>query len=98
MMRAEDSGVPFLPEPVVLATGVQHMAVMQQPVQDGRGDRRVAEEFDSPPASWEPGRPAAPVLVVLRLNSPEVLHQLVGPDEVGAVAALNGPLGQATVR
>ena len=35
----------FLPEPVALATDVQHVAVMQQPVQDGRGDDSVAEQL-----------------------------------------------------
>ena len=45
LVRAEESGVAFLPEPVALAPDVQDMAVMQQPVQDGRGDHRVAQEF-----------------------------------------------------
>ena len=44
-MRAEESGVVFLREPVALATDVQDMAVMQQPVQYRRGDHRVAQEF-----------------------------------------------------
>ena len=35
----------FLPEPVALATDVQQVAVMQQPVQDGRGDDGVAEKL-----------------------------------------------------
>lgn len=44
-MRAEELGLPLLSEPVGLATDVQYMAVMQQPVHDGRGDAGVAEEF-----------------------------------------------------
>ena len=47
MMGAEESGVPFLPEPVALAPDVEHMAVVQQPVQDRRGDDGVAQEFAS---------------------------------------------------
>ena len=35
----------FLPEPVALTTDVQHVAVMQQPVEDRRGDDGVAEEL-----------------------------------------------------
>ena len=44
-MRTEDSGLPFLPEPVALATDVEHMAVVQQPVQHRRGDDGVAQQF-----------------------------------------------------
>ena len=45
MMGAEEAGVPFLPEPVALAADVEHVAVVQQPVQDGRGDDGVAEKL-----------------------------------------------------
>ena len=44
-MGDEEAGVPFLPEPVALATDVQHLAVVQQPVQDGRGDDGIAEKL-----------------------------------------------------
>ena len=44
-MRAEDSGLPFLAQPVALAPDVEHMAVVQQPVQDRRGDDSVPQEF-----------------------------------------------------
>ena len=36
LMRAEDPSLPLFTEPVALATDVQHVAVMQQPVQGGR--------------------------------------------------------------
>ena len=32
-----------------------------------------------------------PVQVVLGAGLPEVFHQVVGPDEVGAVSVLDGP-------
>ena len=43
LMRAEEACLPFLTEPVALAPDVQHVAVVQQPVQHGRGDDRVAQ-------------------------------------------------------
>ena len=44
-MGGEYPGLAFLPEPVALATDVQHVAVVQEPVQDGRGDHGVAQQF-----------------------------------------------------
>ena len=44
-MRAEDFGLPFLAQPVALSTDVEHMAVVQQPVLDRRGDDGVAGEL-----------------------------------------------------
>ena len=44
-MRAEDSGLPFLLEPEALATNVEHVAVVQQPVQDRRGNDGVAQKL-----------------------------------------------------
>ena len=44
-MRAEEAGESFFPELVALAADVQHVAVMQQPVQEGRGDDGIAKEF-----------------------------------------------------
>ena len=45
LMRAEEPSLPLFAEPVALAPDVQHVAVMQQPVQNGRGDDGVAEEL-----------------------------------------------------
>ena len=44
-MRAEDSGPPFLPEPVAFAPDIQDVAVVEQPVQDGRGNDGVPQEL-----------------------------------------------------
>ena len=44
VMRSEEAGVAFLPEPVALAADVQHVVVVQQPVQDRRGDDGVNVE------------------------------------------------------
>ena len=35
----------LLSEPIALAPDVDHVAVMQQPVEDGRGDDGVPEQF-----------------------------------------------------
>ena len=43
--RREQSGLAFLSEPVALSPDVEHMAVVQQPVQDGRSDDGVAEQL-----------------------------------------------------
>ena len=47
----EQPGLPFVPEPVALATDVEHMAVVQQPLQDGRGDDRIAQASPHSPNS-----------------------------------------------
>ena len=49
MMGAEEAGRPFLPEPVALASDVEHVAVVQQSVEDRRGDHRVAQELAHSP-------------------------------------------------
>ena len=45
VMGAEESGMAFLTKPVALPSDVQHVAVMQQPVKDRRGDDGIAQEF-----------------------------------------------------
>ena len=45
LLRREQSRLPLLPEPVALAPNVDHVAVMQQSVQDGRGADGVPQEF-----------------------------------------------------
>ena len=45
MLRAEESSLAILAEPVALAPDVQHVAVMQQPVQDSRGNDGVVEKL-----------------------------------------------------
>ena len=44
-MRAEEPSLPLFPEPVAFAADVQHVAVMQQPVQNCRGDDGVAQKL-----------------------------------------------------
>lgn len=44
LQRREETRLAFLPESEALAPYVQHMAVVQQPIQDGRRDYRVAED------------------------------------------------------
>ena len=44
-MGVEEAGVAFLPDPVALATDVEDVAVVQQPVDDGRSYDGAAEEF-----------------------------------------------------
>ena len=44
-MRTDEPNLPLLSELVALLPNVQHVAVVQKPVQDGRGDDGVAEEF-----------------------------------------------------
>ena len=42
-MRTDEPSLPLLSELVALPPNVQHVAVVQKPVQDGRGDDGVAE-------------------------------------------------------
>ena len=44
-MRAEQTRLTLLSEPVALAADVEDVAVVQQPVQDGRGDDGVAQQL-----------------------------------------------------
>ena len=44
-MRGHQPGLPLVSEPVALAADVEHVAVMQQPVEDGRGGHGVTEEL-----------------------------------------------------
>ena len=45
MLRREESRLSFLSQPEALAAYVEHVAVVQQPVEDRGGDHRVAKEF-----------------------------------------------------
>ena len=49
----EQPGLPFVPEPVALPPDVEHMAVVRQPVQDGRGDDRIAQESTRRTPCWK---------------------------------------------
>ena len=51
-MGAEESGLAFLPEAVALSPDVQHVAVVQQPVQHRRGDDGVAEKLSPLPEAF----------------------------------------------
>src|SRR5512134_3850057 len=39
----DQAGAPLLAQPVAVAADGDHVAVMQQPVEDGGGDHRIAE-------------------------------------------------------
>ena len=45
MMGAEEPGLSFCSEPVAVAPDVEHVAVVQPPVQDRWGDDGVAQQF-----------------------------------------------------
>ena len=42
---AEDTGLPFLPELVAITREIEDVTVVQQPVEDGRGDHRVPKQL-----------------------------------------------------
>ena len=42
VVGADEAGLPFLTKTIALAANVQHVALMQQPVYDRRGDDGVA--------------------------------------------------------
>ena len=44
-MRAEQTAAPLLPQPVAGAPERQHMAVVQQPIEDRRGDHLIAKHL-----------------------------------------------------
>ena len=44
-MRAEEPRLALLSEPVALPSDVEDVAVVEQPVQDGRGDDGVAQQL-----------------------------------------------------
>ena len=48
LQRREQSRLALLPEPVALAPNVEHMAVVEQPAQDGRGDDGAPPQESSP--------------------------------------------------
>ena len=52
VMRTEAPGLPFLPEPVAFPPDLGHTAVVQQPVQDRRGDDSVAQDLAHSPKPW----------------------------------------------
>ena len=45
LLRREEPRLAFLPEPEALPPDVEHVAVVQQPVQHRRGDDGVAGQF-----------------------------------------------------
>ncbi len=45
LLRREQPGLVFLPEPVALAPDVEHVAVVQKPVQDRRGNDGVPRKL-----------------------------------------------------
>ena len=45
LLGGEQPRLPFVLEPVAFSTDVEHVAVVQQPVQHRRGDHGVAEQF-----------------------------------------------------
>ena len=46
-MRVEEPRLALLSEPVALPSDVENVAVVEEPVQDGRSDDRVAQQFTS---------------------------------------------------
>jgi superfamily II DNA or RNA helicase len=44
-LRAEQAAAPLLPQPVAVAPDRQHVAVVQQPIEDRRGDHLIAKHL-----------------------------------------------------
>ena len=47
LLVGEQARLAFFPEPVAFAADGQDIAVVQQPVQDGRGDDFISQELSS---------------------------------------------------
>ena len=62
-MRAEQTRLTLLSELVALAADVEDVAVVQQPVQDGRGDDGVTQQLAPFTEALVRGQDNAPALV-----------------------------------
>ena len=82
VLGREYTGLPLLPEAVALATDVEHMAVMQQPVEDRRGGHRAAQQFTPLAEALVGGQDDAASLAAGRYQGEEGGGRLpaVGPE------------------
>src|SRR5512144_3193736 len=62
----DQAGAPLLAQPVAVAADGENVAVMQQPVEDGSGDHRIAEHRAPVTDAAAAGEHQAAPLVALR--------------------------------
>src|SRR5512147_1313988 len=72
----DQAGAPLLAQPVAVAANGDHVAVMQQPVEDGGGDYRIAEHRAPVTDAAVAGDHQAAALVALRDQLEEQMRRV----------------------